>query len=312
MIQHYTDSLISSMCICSSTVQQCYSATTQEPNAREAFFVKSFSALWSGVTPARGGVNVLNYVNRPPGPGGFDVTCFPRIHTVTFHATLVFAVLQEVLEVHLGLDLRLLGFLHPSPLHLSPPPPVSPPAPPLSDGGGRVAVVVLSAPPDLAGGRVGNLLRTRDPQPGYSRPRLLRPAPAAPARRADQSLVPQRQHGVERSRSIPGRPGGQLVLPAACGGDVRLRSSPRSSQGSAEVARCASAVHLPPVCASARRLDVTAGVPARVLPQVPLPASGRSSGIPGVERTLSRVVPTQSQPWFASGGTVYYGGASVV
>ncbi len=195
----------------------------------------------------------------------------------------------------MGLDLHLHRFLHPSPLHLSPSLPLSLPPPPLSGRGRGVALVGLSASPDAAGGCRGNLLRTYDPCPGNPGHCLLSTAPAAPARRPDQGLVPESRHGVERLRSVPGRPHPLPVLPAARRGNVRLWLSPGSSRASAAVARCPFKVHLPPVCSSARCLDVPAAVFACTLPQVPLPAARRSSGLPGMERTLSGMVQTETE-----------------
>lgn len=98
---------------------------------------------------------------------------------------------------------------------------------------------------------------------------------------------------MERLRSVPGSPHPLLVLPAAGRGDVSLWRSHGSSKVSAEVAWRPFEIHLPPVCASTRCLDVPAGVFARTVPPVPLPAAGRSSGLPGMAGTLSGIVQTQ-------------------
>lgn len=197
---------------------------------------------------------------------------------------------QEVPEVHLGLDLHLYERFHHPSLPLSPSLHLSFPPPPLSSRPHGFALVELSAPPDPAGGCSGDLLRAHDPRPGRPEPGLPSTASAAPAWRPEQGLLPESPHAVARLRSLPGRPHPLLLLSAACWGNVCLWSSLGATKASAEVTRNPAESRLPPVCSSPPCLDVSAAVFACILPKVSLPAAGWSSGLPGVERTLSRIV----------------------
>ena len=111
---------------------------------------------------------------------------------------------------------------------------------------------------------------------------------------------------MEGLRGFPGRPHPLLVLPVAGGGTVRLWPS-RGPSEEEWSPRGPVEIRLPPVCRSARRVDVPAAVYARILPKVPLAAAGGSSGLPGVERTLSGMVHTRAElvlPWFARRRTI--------
>lgn len=215
------------------------------------------------------------------------------------------SLLQEVPQVHLGLDLHPHRLLPPPPLLLRPSLPLAFPAPPLPDWVGRIAVVVLPAPPDPAGGCVGGLLRTRGPRPGRPELRLFGAASPAPPRRPDKSLVPQRQHGVARVRGLPGHPRSVPVLPADRGGNVRLRPAPGPGEAPPQVAWGPVETPFPFLCNPALRVDVLAFVCAGVLPRLAIPAAGRSTGLPGLEGTLSGVVQTPTElelPWFTRRG----------
>ena len=85
--------------------------------------------------------------------------------------------LQEVSQIHLGLDLDLQQLLHPPPLPLCPSLPVSLPPPPLSNRGGGLALVGVSPPSDPAGGRDGDMLRADCP----GNPELCLPGTSAAA-----------------------------------------------------------------------------------------------------------------------------------
>lgn len=200
------------------------------------------------------------------------------------------AVLQEVPQLYLGLDVHPLGFLHPPPLHLCATLCLRLAPTPLSIGGTGVSVVGLSLSPHPFGGCGGSLLWTHFARPGKWRHRVPITAAASPAWRPDQGLVPQSRDDVEGLRSISGGPDPLPLLPAACWGVVRLQASPGPSSVPAQVSRWTVAVHLPPVHNSAGSLDVPAAVLARSLPKVPLPAAGGSCGLPGLEGTLSGVV----------------------
>ena len=69
-----------------------------------------------------------------------------------------FVLLQEIPQVHLGLDMHLCRVLQLAPLHLGPSLSFPLPPPPLSVGSGGVTLVGLSVPPDPAGGCSRSLL----------------------------------------------------------------------------------------------------------------------------------------------------------
>lgn len=68
------------------------------------------------------------------------------------------AVLQEVPELYLGLDMHPHRFLRSPPLHLSPSLSLHLPQTPLSTGGAGAPVVALSASPHAFGGCGGSML----------------------------------------------------------------------------------------------------------------------------------------------------------
>lgn len=138
--------------------------------------------------------------------------CVPTMATVTFHATLISALLQEVLEFHLGLDRHLHGFLQPSPLN------------PPSDGGCWAAL----------------------------------------ARGCRHLLTLQQEPVMNLWPMIP-------------------------AQDSPGTTACVA-------CCLWRKCPSLVFTFACTLPQVLLPASGKSSGLPGVKRPLSSEVQTQTQP----------------
>lgn len=202
---------------------------------------------------------------------------------------------QEVSKIHLGLDVYLLGFLCPPPLSLRPSLPISFPPPPFSNRGCGVVLAGVSAPPDPAGGCIRGLLRTSEPHRRRSDLCLCWAAATAPAWGPGQGLVSQSQHGVEGLRSVPGRPHPLLVLSAAGWGTICVSPSPNPSEAAEKIPSSPAMLHLLSVCSSTLFMDVSAAVFAGTLPKVPCPAARGSSGLPGVERTLSGMVQTKNE-----------------
>lgn len=205
------------------------------------------------------------------------------------------AVLQEVPELYLGLDVHPHGFLHSPPLHLGPSLSLHLPQTPLSFGGAGAPVVDLSVSPYAFGGCGGSVLWTDFLCPGKWRTHVPSTATASPAWRPDQGLLPQSRYVVEGLRTVSGSPHPLPLLPDACGGSVCLQPSPGSSSVSEKVPHWTVALHLPPVHRSAGSLDVPAAVFARTLPKVPLPAAGGCRGLSGLEGTLSGLVSTHTK-----------------
>lgn len=211
----------------------------------------------------------------------------------------IYHILQEISEIHHGLDLHLHLFLHPPTLPLSPTLHLSYPAPPLKDRCGGFALVRVPPPPDPTGRCYRDLLWTHACHTGR-RPELChcRRAYAAPAWRSNQGLLPQRQHAVERIWSVPGHPHPLPVLPAFIGGTVCLwpPCSPEKTPGG--ISRSTPKIGLPLQCISSLCAAVPFIMYAGILSKAPLPAVRGSSGLPGLERTLPGMVQVCTQMVF--------------
>lgn len=105
----------------------------------------------------------------------------------------------------------------------------------------------------------------------------------------------QSQHGVEGLRSVPGCPHPLLVLSAAGRGTICVSPSASPSEAAEKIPSSPATLNLLSVCSSTHFMDVPAAVFAGTLPQVACTAVRGSSGLPGVERTLSGMVQTKNE-----------------